>query len=445
MLEYLKTFYIQMAFGPSYIPTELLFVTGIVLTFDKLRWNKKAVGNILGKVLLTWLLSIVLSSIYYYFFGGYNLNRVVTALVVMLYCINVRNYSWGIRIVRGVVYYACYFQILTLSEPIGKWLESIFGDDKVWLENATWITLLLLLALLIYFINIWAVETMLYVPMAPVVLIIIESLLGIFLQYSAEYLEAPKKYKVIVAGAFCLLEIFSYYLFYIVSMESKRNVEILAMEHKEQMNEEMLQTFRDNLDSMHMIRHEIKNHLAYIRVLVAREEYDKLFDYTNAVLGETEELFSTIASGNDVVDAAINHAIQKGKKQGIAFDTLIFVPESLPFEETDFCSIISNLTENAVEGAIASGKDNPTIVVNIWPRQDYLFIRITNPVSESVSKKRLLSLKTTKVETSLHGYGTKIVRKLVEKYQGSIMFDIKDGRFIADVMLDLNGEGQSVS
>lgn len=55
MLEYLKTFYVQMAFGPSYIPTELLFVTGIVLTFDKLRWNKKAVGNILGKVLFTWL------------------------------------------------------------------------------------------------------------------------------------------------------------------------------------------------------------------------------------------------------------------------------------------------------------------------------------------------------------------------------------------------------
>lgn len=373
------------------------------------------------------------------------MNRTITALVVILYCINVRNYSWGIRIVRGVVYYACYFQILTLSEPIGKWLESVFGDDKVWLENATWITLLLLLTLLIYFINIWAVETMFYVPVAPAVLIIIESLLGIFLQYSAEYLEAPKEYKVIVAGAFCLLEIFSYYLFYIVSVESKRNVEILAMEHKEQMNEEMLQSFRDNLDSMHMIRHEIKNHLAYIRVLVAREEYDKLFDYTNAVLGETEELFSTIASGNDVVDAAINHAIQKGKKQGIAFDTLIFVPESLPFEETDFCSIISNLTENAVEGAIASGKDKPTIVVNIQPRQDYLFIRITNPVSESVSKKRLLSLKTTKVETSLHGYGTKIVRKLVEKYQGSIMFDIKDGRFIADVMLDLNGEGQSVS
>lgn len=262
-------------------------------------------------------------------------------------------------------------------------------------------------------------------------------MLGIILQFSADELSVGRAYKVIVAGTFLLLEIFSYYLFYIVGRESKKNVEILALAHKEQMNEEMLQTFRDNLESMHIIRHEIRNHLAYIRVLIAKEEYDKLFDYINSVLGETEELFSPVECGNDVVNAAVNHVIQKAKKLGISIETQIIVPKELPFQEIDFYSLLSNLMENALEATEASGKENAAIELKIQPRQDYLFIRITNPVSDAISKKRLLSLKTTKMDKALHGYGTKVVRNIAEKYQGSFTFQVKEGMFIADVMLDL--------
>lgn len=438
MLEYFQTYYIEMAFGPSYIPTELFFITGIVLIFEKIAWNWQTIRGILGKVMVTWLLSIGISGIYYELFGIGNLNRVVTAMMVVLYTAFVRQYAWTIRLVRGSVYYACYFQLLTLSEPLGTWLEDIFGEEKVWLENATWIALLILLSILIGTISKFAVDNMLYVPSAPAILIVIESLFGIILQFAANLMEAPKAYRVAVAGVFFMLELFSYYLFYIVSRESKRNMELLAMEHKVQMNEEMLQTFRDNLEGLHLIRHEIKNHMAYIRVLVAREEYDKLFDYTNEVLGEAEDLFSNIASGNDAVDAAINHAIQKGKKQGILFQTQIIVPRKLPFQETDICSILSNLMDNAVEATVASGKGNKVVEVSIQPRQDYLFIRITNPIAGGLSRKRVLSLRTTKKDTALHGYGTRVVKNLVEKYQGSIHFDVRNGRFIADVMLDLN-------
>jgi signal transduction histidine kinase len=438
MLDYFQTFYIERAFGPSYLPTEILFVAGLVLIFEKLEMKWKNLRRILAKILITWCASFLLSSVYYIWFGFANLNRVITAVTIVAYCMCVKRYNWTIRMVRGSLYYACYFQTLTLSEPLGEVLESVFGEKKVWLEHSTWIVLFLLLILLVVIISKFAVEDMLYVPSAPAVLIVIESFLGIVLEYSANLAEAPKGYRVIVAGIFFLLELFSYYLFYIVSRESKRNVEFLAMAHKEQMNEEMLQTFRDNLESLHLIRHEIKNHMAYIRVLIYKEEYDKLFDYINEVLEETEDLFSTVVSGNEVVDAAVNHAIKKGKKHGIRFDTQIFVPDKLPFKETDFCSILSNLMDNAVEAAIVSGENNPVIEVHIQPRQDYLFIRVTNPIAGTLSRKRVLSLRTTKKETALHGYGTKVVKNLVEKYQGSLNFDMKEGRFIADVMLDLN-------
>lgn len=438
MLAYLQKYYIELSFGPGYVFTELFFVIGLVLTFEAKKTDLRKIRKVLGRILLTIGASFGLSSIYYQIFGINSLSKVVTALLVLGFCLFTNRNEFTIRLVRGSVYYACYTQILTISEPLGRWLEAAFGNDKRWLEHSTWIAVLILIILIILVIKIWSVEDMIFVPAAPAYLVIMASLLGIGLQYSADSMGISKEYRLIVAGTFWLLEMISYYLFYMVSMESKKNVENLAIAHKEQMNEEMLETFRDNLERMHLVRHEIKNHLAYIRVLVAKQEFDKLFDYTNAVLGENEELFSTISSGNDLVDAILNHLIEKGKKQGITFETQIIVPGELPFEETDFCSILSNLMENAMEATLLSEKKNSGIQVSIQPRQDYLFIRIMNPVRNDISRKRILSLRTTKKDSALHGYGTKVVKNIVEKYQGSLKFDVRDGNFIVDVMLDLN-------
>lgn len=442
MWDYFKTYYIDMAFGPGYIPTEVIFVTGLVLIFNKVEKTKKGMAYLAGKIAVVWMASVLLSGIYYSLWGIDNLSRNITLLLVAICAALARKYAPTIRVIRGGVYYACYFQSLAMSEPLGEWLKDIFGEDKRWLEHTTWIVVLITVSLVVWMIQAWAIEDLFFVPTTPAVMIIIASVLGIILQYSAGAMDVAKGYKLIVGAAFWLLEIFSYYLFYIVGRESRKNVEFLAMAHKEKLTEEMLHTFRDNLESMRMIRHEIRNHLAYIRVLIAKEEYGKLFDYTNKFLGETEELFSTIDCGNDVVNAVVNHMIQKAKKLGIRVEAQIIVPKVLPFDETDFYSLVSNLMENAMEAAEVSGKENPVIEIRIQPRQDYLFIRVTNPVRAGVPQKRILSLKTTKEDKALHGYGTKVVRNIAEKYQGSFTFDVKDSRFIADVMLDLNGEKQ---
>ena len=46
-------------------------------------------------------------------------------------------------------------------------------------------------------------------------------------------------------------------------------------------------------------------------------------------------------------------------------------------------------------------------------------------------------LRTTKKDEQMHGYGTRIVARLAEKYNGCADYSLADGQFVAQVMLDM--------
>ncbi len=438
MFDYIKTFYIDMQFGPSYVATNLLLLVGLALIFNSYGRTVQGGLKLLKDFLFLWVCDLALSTIYFMIFGISNLDTVVFIVMMIIAILRFQKYELQLRIVRAVVYYAGYFQIIAVSEPLGTWLKSVFGTDKRWLDHSTWITVFVLLILTVFLINHWSVESLTYVPKGTTLLLIFFAAIGVVLQASARGLAVARVYKLIVGVSFYALLIVTYYLFYLISVESKKNMEYMAMAHKEQLDRELVAATQENMEQLHILRHEIKNHMAYIRVLTAQEEYDKLFDYTNKVLGENENILQASASGNSVVDAVVSNAKTRAKQKGITLETKLVIPKELPFEETDFCSLLSNLVNNAMEAAEKSEKPDPVIEMKIMPKQDYLFIHVENPVGDRYTKARVLSLRTTKNNADLHGFGTKVIAKIAEKYDGSVQYNMEDGVFTADVMLDLN-------
>ena len=437
MFDYFLENYIRLSMGLGFVLTDIFYAAGVVLIFERVSASRKDIVNVLWHIPAAWLIGLMLSTLDNMLLTFDVRNVIGTLSLVLLYCLLSRTYPLPLRLVRGSVYFACYQQALTISEGAGVALRTVFGEEvNTPLDNSTWIVILVILAMAVILINCWSAEDTSYLPTSSILLILISSILGVVLPSAAGSMGVGRAFSVLVSASFLFLELFSYYLLYILSMKIKENMEFLAIEHKEKVDEELLQSFHDNLEEMHMVRHEIRNHMAYIRFLVSQEEYDKLFDYTNSVLGDAEVLFKTVASGNDVVDAVMNHEIQKAGKQGIAVESVIIAPPQLPFAEKDFCSVLSNLMDNAIEAAAQSGKENPVIDVRIQPRQDYLFIRVVNPVSEK-AVRRGVNLHTTKENASLHGYGTKVVKRIVEQYEGSVNYDIRNGLFVADVMLSV--------
>ncbi len=420
-----------------------MFLVGLVLIFCGRELTKKTVRDIVLHSLGLWAFYIVGASIFYRLFGPANLDTIMTAVAAAVYAIVQKRYEPMIRAIRVTTYYACHYQILAISEPIGRGIEAFAGEDRQYVQNTTWITFVLLLLLCIFFIQMFTIEDMRFVPVTPAVFLIAEAVLGIVLQIVAREIQVSGWYMLLVAVAFHIFQLFSYGMFYMVAKRSKESIEAMSVAHKEQMDREMVEYFRRNMENMHKLRHELKHHMTYIRVLVANEEYDKLFRYTNEVLGENEDKIEFSATGNFLLDAIIDHSAGKAQKSDVDLRTQIIVPPELPYRDTDVCSLLSNLLDNAIEGAAGSGKEEKFVDLNISPRQDYLFVRVINPVTDKLSRNRILSLQTTKDNEGYHGFGTKVVRDIVAKYNGTVKFQVKDGNFVADVMLDLNAAAQN--
>lgn len=439
MLTYFYEYYIAQMFGPGYVVTNIAWAVAVVLLLGGEERGARGALKKLGEMALCWLGMVAYGSVYRALLGHSPwMDRSMMLLLLVLYAVFRSKLNPATRIVRCCILYACTMLALTLSEPIGTWVESNINASYTWAEHFTWVVMVLLTTLVVMFLRRFSTEKLVFIPTFHVVIVAAVAALSLLLQQAGDWFQVPKGYKVLQAGCFWAILFVAYYMFYLVSREYQSKLELVAIQHRVELNEEMLQFSKESYEEMHQIRHETKNHLAYIRALAECGEYEKLKDYLNVVSGETEALFQFVECGNDVINAVMNHAIKQARANGVEVELQIIVPPELPYQETDLCSLLSNLMDNAIEGSICSGEEKPVISVGIRPQQDYLFLRVTNPVGEEGSGRP--SLRTTKEDKRLHGYGTKIIRRVTERYEGSVNFRVQDKRFIADVMLSLEGE-----
>lgn len=438
MLDYFYEYYIARSFGPGYVVTNTAYVAAAVLLLNGVERTRRGLLRKLAEIILCWLGTVAYCSVYYQLVGNAWMDRSMMALFLLLYAVFLSRYSPITRLVRSCVFFACTMLALPVSEPVGELIRDYVDASYTWAEHLTSLIVVVLTILAVAFLRRFSTEKLAFAPTFPAIVVATVSALGTFLTLACMESGASRGYGVLQAVCFWIIMLLTYYMFYTVSREYEQNLEFVALRHKEELDGEMLQFSRESYEEMHQIRHEVKNHLAYIRALSECGEYDKLKEYLNVVSGETEEMFHFVECGNDVINAVMNHAIKQARAGGVEVDFQIVVPPELPYRETDLCSLLSNLMDNAIEASVRSNVEQPVISVGIRPQQDYLFLRVTNPVAGEAAGQP--ALHTTKADKRLHGYGTKIIRRVAEQYEGSAKFRIQDGLFIVDVMLSLEGE-----
>ena len=67
----------------------------------------------------------------------------------------------------------------------------------------------------------------------------------------------------------------------------------------------------------------------------------------------------------------------------------------------------------------------------------HFFIHTENHADTTMDKRDILKLRTEKPNAKAHGYGTKIIRMIAERHNGTVHFDVKNGVFSTDVMLEV--------
>ncbi len=241
------------------------------------------------------------------------------------------------------------------------------------------------------------------------------------------------------------LSLFTMVIFAIYAMYAmcREQTEVIALQAERQRliaEQENMKMVQASLEDLRCVRHDLKNQYAYMQILLDSGRYSELSDYFRQVAENLPQGLNYVDCGNTSMNTILNMEIGKAKQRDIPVQTNLVVPPVLPFPEDDLCAIVANLMDNAIEECgrfLSAGGEQGHIRLDIYPQKSYLFIMCRNRTDRKTLQRHRRGLRTTKSDEKLHGYGTRIVTKTAEKYNGAAEFTLEDGEFVAKVLLDM--------
>lgn len=187
-----------------------------------------------------------------------------------------------------------------------------------------------------------------------------------------------------------------------------------------------------------MLFHDMDNHLQVIYYLAGEGKCQEIQEYITRISKPFEQLSGILWTGVGIVDAVLNDKKRLAQEMGCTLDINVQLPANTGIAGDDFCTILTNLIDNAIESvgreqAVLAG-EAVTIDVAIRQIHHFVMIRITNPCGREPERKRGLFF-TAKQDRMLHGWGLKRVRQVVQRYNGSFDCEVRSGSFVATAML----------
>ena len=218
----------------------------------------------------------------------------------------------------------------------------------------------------------------------------------------------------------------------------------ISQQYEMEMLKTQLQVYANQLnvvlrgeEKIKALRHDIKHHLNELMLLANKHdiaEIQKYIDEMNSFLKNPNEI---VSSGNLEIDSVLNFMLQKAEKELKTVDIKVMLPEKVR-HSFDINVMLGNLLENAIK---AAGKtENKYLSVHIKLKRGILKVKIENSFESSCilrkeQNRKDTILKTTKPFTEQHGIGLKNVKKIVEKYNGTMAVTAQEGIFCVNLLL----------
>ena len=235
----------------------------------------------------------------------------------------------------------------------------------------------------------------------------------------------------IVSGSILTLSIFTLLRGLISIWEQNYRLKVIV--EKTTMEEEYYKSIQESLKQISIIRHDYKNHLGIIELLLEKKDYDKAKEYVDKINRETihatEDL---VSSPSPVVSSIIAAKSSVLQEYG---GTLNFSSSfgGIFFDDFDVVSILSNILDNAIRAASAA--DDKDVDLSINQFGDNLMIECTNHFSGTLIKSNGQFLTTKSTDKMLHGLGLESVRQTAAKLHGFVKIQDTHDTFTINVCL----------
>lgn len=183
-------------------------------------------------------------------------------------------------------------------------------------------------------------------------------------------------------------------------------------------------------------RHDLLNHMQCIYGLLQEGKEEECKKYVQDITNDLHDIGKVYCTGNRIADIVLTSSLAKLEKKA-DIQVLGKMKEDTGISDYDFCAVLSNMVDNAVEAVNIQDTDAPYIKILFTTGRRFMKIEVTNSLSrEQIEFAK--ELRSNKDDEKMHGLGLKNVALVVGKYGGQMKYTVTEDAFYIYVQIDMN-------
>lgn len=208
--------------------------------------------------------------------------------------------------------------------------------------------------------------------------------------------------------------------------EAARRTEERLLAQRAELAQSSYEALRRQNERVMMLRHDMVKHFRLLRQSTTDE---KTAAYLDELIGDNEKIRPVVQSGNEMLDIILNGKLSAAEDAGVTMELVrTQAPDKLPLSDTELCSLVMNILDNALEAAAAPGVERRYIRLDLHIRDSFFVFTCENGATpEWINKK-------TAPE---RGLGLKVIRQIVERYGNLIQTEYGNDFYKVTVALPL--------
>lgn len=247
-----------------------------------------------------------------------------------------------------------------------------------------------------------------------------------------ELVQNPELIIMLVFENMCLIAVIAWSFFWQNrrNQSEKQDTDILEMMN--QYYEQDLNASKERYEQISMIKHDMRNTLLVLDSLLGEEKTEEARNFLGGQIERIDRIYQVVKTDNHLVNAILNQKLSEAKGKNIEARCVILT-SFCGLENKDICNLFGNLLDNAIEA-------NENVAENAWLElicegdEQEMEIICRNSVGKKLEIKND-QLPETRKDKRFHGYGVRIIKEIVEKYQGKIHYISEDKEIEVSVIL----------
>ena len=218
------------------------------------------------------------------------------------------------------------------------------------------------------------------------------------------------------------------------SMAEKQRQSELALQGSElsqAYQDELRLTYQRMLADQHDLRHRL-DLIEHMMEGMNDQDHQQIMEIVRGAA-----LPDLMVTGSTAVDAILTAKSSAMGQAGIQFLYSGIPLQVLPIGEAEFCILLSNLLDNAIEGVmrLPAGSPSRTIRLTLSKTWDMLSMVCQNDMNPATLRQRGEHWVSSKPNPAMHGFGTQSIRRIVEAAEGFVEFRAEKDQFVVRILI----------